>query len=282
MSAAAAASGASTFPPKLETVQIEVKGNYAIVTLNRPPVNGMNLTVWSDLLSALDALEKQKSIRGAVFASGLAKDIFTAGNDLRELYAKSTNEQRYTQFWMAQQTFLTRLYMSRLATVAAIRGACPAGGCIFALCCDYRLMTNDVPNASIGLNEVALGIPVPRFWVTRFLEALGSTRGELALLSGRMLTPEQAQQGGLLHQLVPKDNLMAEAEKALNTLFLRHPDAGRIGTKRDARAALAKQWIEYAPQEAAGGWKMLSAPQTVAALGQVMQKLSGAKPQAKL
>jgi len=35
MSAAAAASGASTFPPKLETVQIEVKGNYAIVTLNR-------------------------------------------------------------------------------------------------------------------------------------------------------------------------------------------------------------------------------------------------------
>ena len=41
------------------------------------------------------------------------------------------------------------------------RGACPAGGCILALCCDERVMTDD-STSCIGLNEVALGIAVPR------------------------------------------------------------------------------------------------------------------------
>lgn len=43
------------------------------------------------------------------------------------------------------------LYSSRLATCAAIRGACPAGGCCIALCCDARFIT---PNGTMGLNEV--------------------------------------------------------------------------------------------------------------------------------
>jgi len=49
----------------------------------------------------------------------------------------------------------SRLYMSRLATIAAIRGACPAGGCMMSMCCDHRVMSNA---GSIGLNEVQLGI----------------------------------------------------------------------------------------------------------------------------
>lgn len=50
-----------------------------------------------------------------------------------------------------------------LSIVSAIRGACPAGGCILSLNCDYRVMTNNVQGAHIGLNEVALGIAVSLF-----------------------------------------------------------------------------------------------------------------------
>jgi hypothetical protein len=49
----------------------------------------------------------------------------------------------------------SRLYLSRLATIAAIRGACPAGGCMMSMCCDHRVMSSV---GSIGLNEVQLGI----------------------------------------------------------------------------------------------------------------------------
>jgi 3,2-trans-enoyl-CoA isomerase len=224
----------------------------------------------------------------AVLSCSLLKDIFTAGNDIRELYSKSTTEERFTTFWLAQQTFLTRLYTSRLATVAAIRGACPAGGCIFSLCCDYRVMTSDVAGASIGLNEVALGISVPRYWVHLFIQLLGPTRGELALLSGQMLSVEKALEGGLLHALVPKASLIPEAERALSKLFLSKPDAGRVATKLDARREFAQKWQDYAPEEAANAWKMLSSPQITAAMGAVLQRLSGGggggkqQPQAKL
>ncbi len=144
-------------------------------------MNGMSLELWSDLLSAIDACERNRKTRGLIIASGLQKDIFTAGNDLKELYSKSTSEERYLKFWTAQTTCLTRLLTSRLATVAAIRGACPAGGCITALCCDYRIMSNDVPGATIGLNEVALGISVPRYWIQSVSHSASSRCAELAL-----------------------------------------------------------------------------------------------------
>lgn len=125
---------------------------------------------------------------------------FVYRNDITELYSKSTSKDRFAQFWRAQTSCLAseltvivftdlsegrarrvagcsccagpftclfrrclqaKLYNSPLATVAAVRGHCPAGGCILALTCDARIVTDDT---KMGLNEVALGIAVPLFW----------------------------------------------------------------------------------------------------------------------
>ena len=51
---------------------------------------------------------------------------------------------RYRDFWVTSNVFLARLYCSPLVTVAAIKGACPAGGCCLSLCCDMRIMTEQV------------------------------------------------------------------------------------------------------------------------------------------
>ena len=51
----------------------------AVLTLCREPVNSMNLELWSELGAALDSLEADPSVRGVVIASGLKKDVFTAG-----------------------------------------------------------------------------------------------------------------------------------------------------------------------------------------------------------
>ena len=121
------------------------------------------------------------------------------------------------------------------------------------MCCDYRIMTSDVAGATIGLNEVALGISVPRYWVQLYIQQLGVLRAEQSLFTGRMMTPEQALSGGLLHQLTAKAALMAEAEKTMAT-YLRNPDAGRIATKLDARRTFAQQWQGYCSEEAANAW----------------------------
>jgi hypothetical protein len=94
----------------------------------------MDLAMWTALDAHLQSLEADPSVNAVVITSGLKRDVFSAGNDLKELYAPHTSAERYRAFWVAQNAFLVRLLTSRLATVAAIRGACPAGGCAISLC----------------------------------------------------------------------------------------------------------------------------------------------------
>ncbi len=67
-----------------------------------------------------------------------------AGKCEAVLWLKVTLCCRYTDFWVTSNVFLARLYRSPLVTVAAIKGACPAGGCCLSLCCDVRIMTEQV------------------------------------------------------------------------------------------------------------------------------------------
>lgn len=65
-----------------------------------------------------------------------------------------TNEEKLKKFWRMLSKTLVAVYSSPKVTVAAVAGACPAGGCCLALCCDLRVITAD---GAMGLNEVALG-----------------------------------------------------------------------------------------------------------------------------
>ena len=96
---------------------------YAVVWLGSEPVNSMTLELWTAMSDTLDFLERDPTVSGAVFASELKKPIFTAGNDIKELHAKSTTKARYAKFWRVQTSFLCRLLRSPLATACAIRGA---------------------------------------------------------------------------------------------------------------------------------------------------------------
>jgi len=274
-------SQASSSSPK--SVQVELKplgkAQYAVVTIAREPVNSLNLDLWSELLSTLTSLESNPRVRGLIFLSGLKRDVFSAGNDINELYAPNTSPARFRSFWTVQTTFLTRLYRSPLLTIAAIRGACPAGGCIIALCCDVRLMCSE-GSPTIGLNEVALGISVPRRWVEIFTQSVGSrTKSEQILLTATMVKCEDALQLGLIHRLVSKkEDLLSSAEDELKQR-LKFPDSGRIITKMWFRQELSLKWESEIEEEVQQGWKGLAEPSTVAALKGVMERLS---PKAKL
>jgi 3,2-trans-enoyl-CoA isomerase len=74
-------------------------------------------------------------------------------------------EERLRQFWTALQDVWLKLYGSSFPTAAAITGHSPAGGCLLALSCEYRVM---LPNFTIGLNETKLGIVAPSWFMARF------------------------------------------------------------------------------------------------------------------
>ena len=83
-------------------------------------------------------------------------------------------------------------------TVCAIKGACPAGGCCLSLCCDFRVMTDF---GHIGLNEVALGIPVPFFWAQLMGRVIGEGPAHKLCLTATLLSPQQALQIGLIDEV---------------------------------------------------------------------------------
>ena len=82
--------------------------------------------------------------------------------------------------------------------VCAIRGACPAGGCCLALCCDFRVMTDA---GHMGLNEVALGIAVPEFWGALMAQRIGAGPADKMLQFARLVPPQEALKLGLVDQV---------------------------------------------------------------------------------
>ena len=110
--------------------------------------------------------------------------------------------------------FLGELYTSRLVTIAGIRGACPAGGCCLSLCCDYRIMTEGV--GYIGLNEVALGIHVPKYWGRLMERTIGSGPAGRLLQFATLLSSEDAKQIGLVDELCSKEDLRGRVMERLS------------------------------------------------------------------
>lgn len=177
-------------------VQLEVddKSGIATLTLNRPPVNSLNLELLTDISRALDQVEQNRS-KGLILTSS-GKTVFSAGLDILEMY--KPDPDRMKAFWTALQDVWLQLYGSNYPTAAAINGHSPAGGCLLATCCEYRVM---LPNYTIGLNETRLGIVAPGFFETSFLNVLGRREAERALTLGTLFTSEQALKVGLVDEL---------------------------------------------------------------------------------
>ncbi|MEW5303143.1 MAG: hypothetical protein WDW38_001466 [Sanguina aurantia] len=255
-------------------VNLNTELGYGILTIQKEPVNSLDLTMWTALQTALDSLEANPAIHGVIIQSGLTKNVFSAGNDLLELYAPATTKARYSEFWTVSNAFLVNLYRSRLATVAAIKGASPAGGCIIAMCCEHRLMT---PTGVIGLNEVALGIPVPKFWSHLMSDIIGVRAAESILLTGQMYSPPEALKAGLVDQLVEGPQLLPASERLMSHL-MSLPQLARSNTKRNLRSEFAAKWEAYYATEATDGWAMLILPATLKTLAGALQRLGKTVP----
>uniref|UniRef100_A0A224XHI7 Enoyl-CoA delta isomerase 1, mitochondrial n=1 Tax=Panstrongylus lignarius TaxID=156445 RepID=A0A224XHI7_9HEMI len=192
----------------LVDVKTDNKG-IATVTMNRPPVNSLNFHLLEALHRTFVALERDKC-RGMILTSS-SPTVFSAGLDILEMYQPTLDKAR--QFWRMLQDTWIKLYSTPYPTVAVINGHSPAGGCLLALSCEYRVI---VPKVTIGLNETQLGIVAPQWFQDCLRNVIGDRKAEIALTSGHMFTSDEALRAGLVDEIVSdKDAGKAAAEKFL-------------------------------------------------------------------
>ncbi|TYZ64348.1 hypothetical protein PybrP1_012317 [[Pythium] brassicae (nom. inval.)] len=249
---AAAASRAALFSTAAEPlVLVEKVGSYAVVRMNRPPVNSLNTALIQELDNTIKTLEQDKSVRGMILASSSQK-VFSAGLDILEMY--QPQPAQLTKFWASLQDLFLRLYTTRLASVAAIEGHSPAGGCLLAMCCDYRIMTAGKP--MIGLNETQLGIVAPTWFRDTFVNTIGHREAEKMLGLGLQVDATKAKAIGLVDEAVALEEVFPRSQAAIEK-WLAIPDGARVKTKllmrqetadrlRMNRAADLEQFADFA------------------------------------
>ena len=139
----------------------------AIISLDAKPTNALSKNTLRELENIITKLETEKlnntHIRGLILTSSVP-GIFSAGLDIFEFYDKPVEDVE--QFYKQVQNTFIKLYSTKLVTIAAINGTSPAGGCLLAIACDYRLMARH-PKFQIGLNQVdRIGL-CPQKWYFR-------------------------------------------------------------------------------------------------------------------
>ncbi|KAM8960401.1 enoyl-CoA delta isomerase 1, mitochondrial [Pelodytes ibericus] len=207
-------------------VELDEATGVAIMKMKNPPVNSLSLEFLTEFSISLEKLEMDRGCRGLIITSAVPK-IFSAGLDITEMCGKSAEHCR--AFWSAVQEMWLKLYGSNMVTIAAINGSSPAGGCLMAMCCDYRIMA-DNPKFAIGLNETQLGIVAPFWFKDTMTGIVGNRMTEQSLQLGQMYPSPEALRIGLVDRLVLEEKVLSTAT-AVMTQWLAVPDHARQITK---------------------------------------------------
>lgn len=193
----------------MNTIKVSVKDRLATITLARGKSNALNGELITELNDMLKNIAADDNI-GGVILTGTAP-FFSAGLDLVELY--NYNEEEAKSFWELFLGFTANMVAFKKPIVAAISGHSPAGGCVMALACDYRIMAEG--QYIIGLNEVPVGIIVPNSIFQLYAFWIGKAEATRSLLSGKLYNPEEALKVGLVDEVVKNESLLTTAERKI-------------------------------------------------------------------
>jgi enoyl-CoA hydratase/carnithine racemase len=218
-------------------VEILEHGPIREIRLARPPVNALDTDLCRALIAALDAAVAEGA-RGVVL-SGNDK-VFSAGLDVPHLMSHGDNRDALQDSWGAFFGATRTLAELRVPVVAALTGHSPAGGCVLALCCDYRIMARNPDPArpfAIGLNETQVGLVAPEGIQQLMRRVVGIYRAERLLVAGEMVPAERALEIGLVDELVAPQEVVPRAIGWLQQL-LKLPSHPMLQTRAIARADL--------------------------------------------
>lgn len=198
------------------------------ITLHRPEQrNPLNEAMLLEFEAILGALRDDVSTR-AVILTG-SGNTFSAGADLSVVQGITDPAERQRLFAEARKRRLrliartfSMLENLEQVTIAAINGYAIGGGWGLSLACDFRVA---VPGAQFWFPEVDLGVPLSLGSTARLWSMVGASRAKEIILMCSRHTAEELYAWGMLHRIVPPDQLLDTARELANHLLTKHPRA---------------------------------------------------------
>lgn len=206
------------------------RGPVRFLRLNRPPVNALDPELIAFLRAAVETAPRDGA--RALVLSG-TPGRFSGGLDVPVLLDLDRQALRAT--WEDFFDLMAGLASSPIPVAAALTGHAPAGGTVLALFCDYRILADGA--FKVGLNEVRVGLPLPRPIYLAFERLLGARVAERMAVEGTLIAPPAALEIGLVDELAPGDEVEARAE-AWCQRMLELPQGAFGITRRQARKPL--------------------------------------------
>lgn len=189
-----------------DTLRIETHGRVALVRLHRPEaLNALNAQLIAELDTALTGFEADDGV-GCIVITGSEK-AFAAGADIKEMCDK-TAVSAFLEDFLGRWDAVAR---ARKPIIAAVSGFALGGGCELAMMCDFIIAAD---SACFGQPEIKLGVIPGAGGTQRLTRAIGKAKAMDMVLTGRMMSAEEAERAGLVARVTPAADLLAEALKA--------------------------------------------------------------------
>jgi len=203
-----------------EQILVFAEGPIGRIQLNRPKaLNALNSQLMSELVDALQRFEKDPAIRCLLLHGD--ERAFAAGADIKEMVDQSAID-------MYQRDFISlwdAVYRIKKPIVAAVSGFALGGGCELAMACDIIIASE---TARFGQPEINLGVLPGAGGTQRLTRAVGKSLAMEMVLTGRMLSAEEARAAGLVSRVVPPEFYLEEARKVALEIASKSPVAAQL------------------------------------------------------
>jgi enoyl-CoA hydratase len=207
--------------PRFEMLQIQVRDRIAWVTLNRrSALNAVNIAMTNDLEAIVAWLSSQREAVRVVVLTGSGQ-AFCSGDDVKELPSLTIDAARALS--LQQANIYLAFEQLPQPIIAAVNGPALGAGCVATISCDFRIATHQ---ALFGMPEIKLGWP-PGYGIAQLTNLIGKARALELCLTGDPISAKTALEWGLVHEVVPTNQLLATAEKLANRLLAMPAEALR-------------------------------------------------------
>lgn len=215
-----------------EVVLLEQRGRVALVTMNRPEKrNALDGQMRCAFLGVMDRIRRDVETR-AVVIIGAGDKAFIAGADISEFEGRSPVDQFRV---MRLPTVFDAVERFPKPVIAAVNGFCLGGGMELALACDIRLAS---ANAKFGQPEVTLGLIPGGGGTQRLPRIIGLGHALRLILTGEMITAEDALRLGLVSEVTPPE-VLADRAIAIGELIASKSPVAVAAAKEATRAAMS-------------------------------------------
>lgn len=198
------------------TIRVRTENRITWITLDRPPLNIMDIAMMRELDTVLKEVVKHTDF---LIFEGAGPKGFSAGAEV-----KDHTPDRVADMLHAFHAIFRQLARADCVTIASVHGACLGGGCELATFCNFVVATE---SAKFGQPEIKLGCFPPVALVT-FPVLVGLRNSLDLILTGRTLSAAEAKQLGLISRVVPDDALAAGVEELLAELRKLSPAVIRL------------------------------------------------------